>query len=459
MMPIQTHSARRSAASLHPSEGPALRASDTSSNAAFPSWEGRSKAQESLQPKIHNALSQGLRKPSSAVDRDPGDNSHLSVDQIIKLVKLAEALEVKVQILRAYVSNRASDLSAQEVKRMAQHTKTPGKWSDEEKVHHDQLFVLYLESRDDKLDPQDAILIAKASFKSGEFQHSIQKYVEENAQSSELGSEQVVALVGQVPTLSVKVNTLRAYVEVRGVELSAEEASALAGEAKEPGHWVDKEKRHHDELLAQWVQLRREAGALAFDDVLSIVAEVFSEAVSDQILIDYAQKQKPSLDERIQLAALAKESATVEAILHGIETHYPDLDHEQVIQIAKTLRSLAAKVRVLQGYVEIRSADLTAKAAIALAQEAKTPGKWSDKEKDHHDALLKQWVQLRLAADSLSFGDLLEVATKAFDSAVSDQMLLDYVLTQKPSLDQRMHLAALVEDSAIAALILVQAQG
>ena len=457
-MKTQSLNTLQSATTIKHAEKTAANSVQPDRSAFSPSWATMGAAQKTLKPATQNALHAGLLKPVQAPSHDPGDNGKLSVDQVIELVEATASLDIKVKILRAYVTARAHQLSATEVTRLAKHTKIPGEWSGTEKAHHDELLALYLENRSFGVSPDEALLLARAAFRTGRLDDAIVNYVKKSALVSALSPQRIIDLLQEFGSLPTKVGMLRAYVQERGPELPADQAVALAGEAKLPGEWTNKEKKHHDAVLKLWMEGRRDAGALSFDGLAKVVGKVFRASVSDQMLLDYLKAQKPSLDEHILLASLARTSATTETILDGIDNDVPDLSYEQIARLVKGVRYLAPKVNLLQIYVEARGTELSTDQALALAQEAKTPGTWSEEEKGHHDALLRQWVQLRLAADSLSFGDVLKVARKAFDSAVSDQMLLDYVLSQKPSLAQRIHLAALVQDSKIATAILEEGQ-
>ena len=143
-MEIQTRNTLRSATTAE-HQSSAANEVEASIVPLSPSWIGLADAQKVLKPATQNALHAGLLKPVQT--RNPEDNSHLSVEQVIELVDLAGVLKVKVQILRAYVQARASVLSALDVGRLAEHAKMPGDWSPKEKTHHDELLTLWVQLR------------------------------------------------------------------------------------------------------------------------------------------------------------------------------------------------------------------------------------------------------------------------------------------------------------------------
>ena len=396
------------------------------STSLSPPWATMADAQKVVQPRAASLLQQGLLKPASGSERDPGEPSQLSVEQLIKLVDLTESLAIKLQILRRYVSNRASDLAAKDVVRLAEHAKDPGKWVDSEKRHHDDLFVHYLENRGFEIDPEEAIVLANAAFQTKKFASSLQNYVEKNVRDSALSPEHVIALVQKIPTLSVKMAILNIYVQERSSELSASAVVSLANEARLPGNppWTDGEKDRHEEILASFLS-RRESD-LSSEEAVVLAQGSFATGKLDNALTSYVKRH----------------------------TQNSELSSGQVVQMVAKIEALSTKVDVLNTYLQARATEISADEAIALAGETKTPGDWSDKEKKHHDELLSLWMRRRLEANQISLDGVLKVSRKAFTNATADQMLLDYARGQDLSFDQRIHLAAMARSPKTAEVIL-----
>ena len=254
-----------------------------------PSWRAMGNAQKDLQPAVGNPLQQALLRPTSLSSGDPGDNSHLSVEQVIQLVDLARPLKAKWRILEAYISARAAALFAQDVVRLADHLKAAEGWSEEEQNVHDLLFADYLTRRDYKLDPESMVLLANESFKRGVFDDSIKTYMDKNIQKPELGYEHVVALVKAIPTLDTRDFILRSFLWQRGAELSGEAAIVLAEALQISGEWLEDEQIYRDAMLMLWVRAAIKADTLSFSDLLKVASNTFDKFISNQMLFEYVE--------------------------------------------------------------------------------------------------------------------------------------------------------------------------
>ena len=132
---------------------------------------------------------------------------------------------------------------------------------------------------------------------------------------SRLSVDQIVELLAQTPYLGTKTKILTMYISTRAADLSADDALRLAKGIKLAGDWIYLEKYQHDKVLNLWVQRRLSFNTLSADEVLKVAGEVFEPEVLDQMLLDYAQTQNPTLDERMRLAAKAIYVETADAIL------------------------------------------------------------------------------------------------------------------------------------------------
>ena len=234
----------------------------------LPSWGVIGKMQKAIQPTASNLLHQALARPASLNSGDPGDNGHLSVEQVIRLANAASNPEAKEDILRTYALSRASELSVGEMAQLLKSIPTSS-------ALHVKIFRDHMEEY-------------KVTYESALSFEEVERSIE--AQST-------------------KFTMLNTYLRERGTKLSVGDVIALTGEVED--------KKHHDKLLSLWVQLALNANELSFGGLLTMSRHAFSATTADQMLLDYVQTQNPSLSERIHLAAMAKGAETAEIILNG----------------------------------------------------------------------------------------------------------------------------------------------
>ena len=320
MMPIQIRSTEHSPTAFQPQKDPVVDRRESNPNSAVPSWEYQGKGQLTFRPEVPNRLQQGLKAPAFRGEPEPGSNSQMSVEQLIKLVDRAGSLKIKRSMLEAYLSHRAFETSAEEMVQLGRHISMSesGLWNPTEKAYHDEVLAFYLKRRDYQLSPQQAVLLANASFVTGLFDDVIKDYVEKQVQNPSLSSEHMVQLARKLSSQSKKATVLHHYVDARSVELSVSTAVTLAKSTKfdeANPRWEYGDKEYHDQVLRLWAQARLKNESLSFGDLLQAAGKAFGTWRSDQMLLDYVRYKEPSLDERIHLAALATRAETAEVIL------------------------------------------------------------------------------------------------------------------------------------------------